>query len=281
MNRRPPSPQHFHPPQHPTTTYHDRTTAASISIDISDILASAVPPAPHPAPSSSRAHDLQALTQAWITERTGPELQAYPHALMERTLGRLRQQISAIEREHDRAAERSVMERGRGRGFQLIIQQTEVERQKFVVRSLLRARLAKIDRFPVHYGGGAGALLLSAAEEVYRVRHQELLERMYRAAFLGRFPSRLGSMRDGRGAVSMVEGPDARAAVWVRVVREGGVVVVGEGDGDGGDGGDGDGEGGGGGGKEGQAQALKRGDVCVLRYSAVRDAVRRGDVLLI
>jgi len=56
--------------------------------DIDDILASVSGDAqPHP------AIDLQALTRAWVAERTAPELLPYPGRLVERVTARLRKQV--------------------------------------------------------------------------------------------------------------------------------------------------------------------------------------------
>lgn len=37
--------------------------------------------------------DLQELTRAWVTERSGPEILPWPEALMERVLERIREQV--------------------------------------------------------------------------------------------------------------------------------------------------------------------------------------------
>ena len=60
--------------------------------------------------------------------------------------------------------------------FSLIIIQTEVERWKFLLRALLRARLAKIDRHALHYLSTPELQArMSASETAYATRHQQLL----------------------------------------------------------------------------------------------------------
>ncbi len=59
--------------------------------DIQDILASISAPS-----ISERTRDLQALTRAWVNERTAPELLPYPTSLVERTTDRIKRQVSEI-----------------------------------------------------------------------------------------------------------------------------------------------------------------------------------------
>jgi len=56
--------------------------------DIADILASVSAPS-----ISQRTLDLQALTRAWVAERTAPELLPYPTELVERVMERLGKQV--------------------------------------------------------------------------------------------------------------------------------------------------------------------------------------------
>lgn len=57
--------------------------------DITDILATLSRP-----PLPPRTLDLQALTRAWVNERTAPELLPYPAALVERVRGRVKMQVN-------------------------------------------------------------------------------------------------------------------------------------------------------------------------------------------
>lgn len=42
---------------------------------------------------AQESRDLQELTRAWVTERSGPEILPWPESLMERVLGRIREQV--------------------------------------------------------------------------------------------------------------------------------------------------------------------------------------------
>jgi len=125
------------------------------------------------------------------------------------------------------------------------------------VRSLLRARIAKIDAHAAHYRDSA---FLSADEARYLRAHQALLGAHYAAGFLAQFPPALQRLDDTAGGISMVDAPDADKAVFCRALRDVGVVAV-----------------------EGTDVRcdMRRGDVWVIRWSAVRNAVLAGDVELI
>ncbi|KAK3111483.1 GINS complex subunit [Teratosphaeriaceae sp. CCFEE 6253] len=217
--------------------------------DIADILASVSAPI-----TPQRTLDLQALTRAWIAERTAPELLPYPTDLIDRVMDRVKEQIEVVETMTGTQDPQA--------NFTLVILQTELERFKFLVRSFLRARIAKIDAFPFHCRLPPQSSLLSALEHQYLSSHQSLLSSHYSTSFLSTFPANLQKLDDTAGGISMVDAPDGETAVFCRVLRDAGTVEVQS---------------------EGAVSdiELMRGDVRVLRWSAVRDGVRRGDVELI
>lgn len=171
--------------------------------------------------------------------------------------------------------------------FKLIIIQTELERFKFLVRSFLRARLKKvrcehmgvwmhaltscwkIDQYPLHIRAQHTASLdttkplLSPSELQYLTSHQALLSQHYSSSFLSQFPASLQRLDDTTGGISMVDKPDEDKAIFVRALRDIGTVFI-----------------------EGTDRRLevKRGDVWVVRWSAVRQwavGSGTGDVELI
>lgn len=62
--------------------------AITCKMDISDILASVSAPS-----ISHKTLDLQALTRAWINERSSPELLPYPEDLIERSTQGVKSQV--------------------------------------------------------------------------------------------------------------------------------------------------------------------------------------------
>jgi len=197
--------------------------------------------------------DLEALTRLWVAERVAPELLPYPDELMERVLARLAKQIETIEEATGSMDPKT--------NFKLIVLQTELERFKFLVRSFLRARMAKIDAHALHYSTqDQTKALLSGTELQYLNAHQSLLSNHYKTSFLSQFPASLQRLDDTAGGISMIDRPDADKAVFVRVLRDCGLVRV-----------------------EGTDVEceFRRGDVWVIRWSAVRDKFNDGDVELI
>ena len=239
-------------------------------MDIDDILAEVDS---HAIPRETR--DLQELTRAWVTERSAPEILPWPDALMERILERIRGQVCRpYSRRQAHWADTKVclykielVEEQTGNtdpkaNFRLIIIQTELERFKFLVRSFLRARIAKIDAHALyHLTDPSAKARLSPSELQYATAHTSLLRAHYHSSFLSRFPASLQKMDDTAGGISMVEGPDVDKAVFVRALKDvGGPVYV-----------------------EGTDTAfeMRRGDVVVVRWSAVRELVMAGDAELI
>ncbi|KUJ18630.1 GINS complex, Sld5 component [Mollisia scopiformis] len=207
--------------------------------------------------------DLQALTRAWVNERGAAELLPWPKdGLVERATNRIKQQIELVETMTGDMDPKT--------NFSLIIIQTEVERWKFLIRSYLRARIAKIDKHTLHYLSTPALMeRLSKTEVAYATRYQQLLHGHYLSSFLGSFPANLQNLNDTAGGISMIGGPDEEAGVFVRglgsreVGGEGSVAVRGRGR-------DGDGE-----------IDVQRGEVVIARWSDVRDLVSKGEMELV
>ncbi|KAF2115513.1 hypothetical protein BDV96DRAFT_492768 [Lophiotrema nucula] len=222
-------------------------------MDIDDILAEVTADA---IPQEQK--DLQQLTRSWVAERVAPELLAWPEELMERVLERIRKQIELVEDQTGNMDPKT--------NFKLIIIQTELERFKFLVRSFLRARLKKIDQHALHYkqqheaSQTTSTPLLSPNEYQYLTAHEALLSTHYTSSFLSQFPANLQRLDDTTGGVSMVDKPDEDAAVFVRALKDVGQIFV-----------------------EGTEKKfeIRRGDVYVVRWSAIRRWVELGDLELI
>ncbi|KAK6226937.1 DNA replication complex GINS protein SLD5 [Colletotrichum tabaci] len=221
-------------------------------MDIDDILRE-VDPISHSVPSETR--DLQALTRAWVAERSAPELLEWPaDDLFERVNDRIKRQIEKVE---DMTGDMDPKT-----NFALIVIQTELERFKFLVRSYLRARIAKIDKHALHYlSSPALRARLSSIELAYATRHQALLHNHYLSSFLSSFPTQLQNLNDTAGNISMIDGPDLDTAVFVRLLRD--VDVQGRGT-------DSDG-----------VVVGREGDILILRWSSAKPVVDAGDAELV
>jgi GINS complex subunit 4 len=182
--------------------------------------------------------------------------------LIERATNRIKQQIELVEQMTGDMDPKT--------NFSLIIIQTEVERWKFLIRSYLRARIAKIDKHTLHYISTPALLSrLSETEVAYATRHQQLLHSHYLSSFLGGFPQNLQNLNDQAGGITMIGGPDEDAGVFVRglgsseVRGEGSVAVLGRG-------------------READGHIdVERGEVVVARWSDVREHVEKGEMELV
>ncbi|CAJ2513400.1 Uu.00g015190.m01.CDS01 [Anthostomella pinea] len=216
-------------------------------MDIDDILRE-VDPTFDFVPGETR--DLQALTRAWVAERSAPELLDWPpDGLFERINDRIKQQIERVEEMTGDMDPKT--------NFALIVIQTELERFKYLVRSYLRARIAKIDKHTLHYlSSPALRARLSETEQAYATRHQALLHNHYLSSFLSSFPQSLQNLNDQAGNISMIDTPDLETAVFIRLLTD--TLVEGRGtDSDGGMDG-------------------KIGDIVILRWSDAKPLVDSG-----
>ncbi|EWZ91502.1 hypothetical protein AU210_001115 [Fusarium oxysporum f. sp. radicis-cucumerinum] len=221
-------------------------------MDIDDILHQ-VDPTSHRIPSETR--DLQALTRLWVAERSAPELLEWPtDGLFERVNARIKSQIEKVE---DMTGDMDPKT-----NFALIVIQTELERYKFLVRSFLRARMAKIDKHTLHYLSTQELRdRMSPTEAAYATRHQALLHNHYLSSFLASFPQQLQNLNDTAGNISMIDSPDLDTAVFVRMLRDKDVYGKGTDD--------------------DITLPAKNGDVLILRWSSAKHMVDVGDAELV
>ncbi|KAF7714783.1 Uncharacterized protein PECH_007316 [Penicillium ucsense] len=122
-------------------------------MDIDDILAS-VDRGPGASPESA-AIDHQQLTRFWIAERAVSEVLPWPAPLMERMMDRVRLQIETIEdlaaSSVDTNPSHNSTSHNPNLNLRLSILQTDLARTQYIIRSLLRARLAKLTKHSMHY----------------------------------------------------------------------------------------------------------------------------------
>ena len=218
-----------------------------MDVDISDILADVSRSQNYNNSSSSHQYstndtdaftDHQLLTRAWTSERCAPDLLPYPTDLMARVMSRIQSQISRIEdlasgmgddSSYSYATNGASSRQGGTQNANLVlaILQTDLSRTQFLVRSLLRQRLAKITKFATYYltqhlnSESKTSAVLSDAEVAFVRHHQALLGELYESSFFNAFPQGLRRLDDSSAGVSMVEGPDASKAVVVRCLSEG------------------------------------------------------------
>ncbi|KAL4895403.1 hypothetical protein BDV59DRAFT_173841 [Aspergillus ambiguus] len=259
-------------------------------MDIDDILA-AVDRDDVSTPESATL-DHQLLSRFWVAERGVSELLPWPAPLMDRVMTRVRKQIETIE---DLAASSDPYSSNSNNptlNLKLSILQTDLSRTQYLVRSVLRQRLAKLTKHSMHYlqlvstnpqptpdpasqqqqqpedsipdlTDVTDPAPLSGPEVSFLRAHQTLLAGHYGASFLSSFPPQLRRLDDNAGGTSMVQGPDLREAVFARCLADEVRVVVPPGDGVD---------------EEQYGTTMRMGDVWVVRWEGIKDAWQRGDV---
>jgi GINS complex subunit 4 len=146
--------------------------------------------------------------------------------------------------------------------FALVVIQTELERYRYLVRSYLRARIAKIDRHTLHYLSTDELRgRLSEMEMAYATRHQALLHNHYLSSFLSSFPANLQNLNDAAAGISMIETPDLESAVFIRLLKD--TPVEGRGV------------------DEDTALDMGESDILILRWSDAKPLVEKGSAELV
>ena len=102
---------------------------------------------------------------------------------------------------------------------------------------------------------------LSSSELQYATTHQSILQAHYHSSFLSQFPVSLQKLDDTAGGISMVEQPDVDNAVFSRALRDIDTPIFVEG--------------------TDMGFQMMKGDIYVVRWSAIREIVMAGDAELI
>ena len=161
-----------------------------------------------------QADTVTQLCRAWSAERIAPEILPYEERLLSDASMLLRNQIAVVEETHVDNVKVN---------FKMVIIQTELERIKYMLRSYLRTRILKIDRYALHCTRNPDIWSrLSLLERQYVQKHQAILERHYHISFMKDLPDS-GNLRRlddvAAAGLSMIEAPDPNKAVFVKVVQ--------------------------------------------------------------
>lgn len=182
--------------------------------------------------------DYRRLISLWRNERCAPELLPYPVQLMHRTLRRIKEQMENIETiamgffedsPHDDQVKPSSSTSSHfnisNNKLPLLCMEADLERVKFVVRSYLRCRLSKVDKYSLYLKQlDQDELnlvpvneLLSKQELEYHERHFAITLRLLNNSILRHMPHEMQAINDTEGSVSMIEEPDWNKFVFIHV----------------------------------------------------------------
>ncbi|KAI5122426.1 hypothetical protein M0805_002975 [Coniferiporia weirii] len=128
-------------------------------------------------------NDVQRLARAWQDERHAPDILPAQDALLGRVLDAIRRQTS------DANALRAADALSEEDHYMTMLVQTEVERVKFVVRSYVRTRLFKIEKYAAYITSTPDVQTrLTEAELRHAQRYATLLVSQFRTTVLGHLP---------------------------------------------------------------------------------------------
>ncbi|KAG6548523.1 hypothetical protein Mapa_010011 [Marchantia paleacea] len=128
--------------------------------------------------------DVDLLRRVWQNEKCAPEILPYEATLVER----VREQIQLMENIEAFATEIKD-------DLMLSLYRMDVNRTLFLLRSYLRARLYKIEKFPIHIVDNAELWdRLSEHEQEYTNKYCEILAKHFEQTVLIRLPDQYGSM---------------------------------------------------------------------------------------
>ena len=120
----------------------------------------------------------------------------------------------------------------------------------------------QIDRYALFYLNNPDQKdRLSSSELQYATTHQTLLHAHYHLSFLSQFPTSLQRLDDTAGGIAMVEKPDVDRAVFVRALKDADTPIEVEG--------------------TDISFEMHRGEIFVVRWSAVKEKVEAGEAELI
>lgn len=207
------------------------------------------------------------LVSAMLNERLSPALLPYKHDLLQTVLSRIssQQQLLLDSHEYGDTNADSGMISGDFK-LQLMIIETDIERLSYVVKLYLRARLAKIDNFTIHYINIVGEesddrpSLLSDPEISYMQQHFKILTLLYNASFLRKMPPSLALLDESIAGQNMVVEPEYNRPVFIKCKSYNPIFIQLGGD---------------------EELQLDRDGIYVVRYNLIQRYLEIGDVELI
>ncbi|WWC63423.1 uncharacterized protein I303_106025 [Kwoniella dejecticola CBS 10117] len=167
-------------------------------------------------------NDVKKLSKCWVRERGTVELGEWQGDLIDAVFDKLEQQQKMVN------TLRSDPQTSEEEHFKLMLVQTEMERVKFLVRSYVRTRLHKIEKY-AHYITLTPNMhhLLSGAELSHARRYTELLHTHFQHSVLDSLPEWLRKMDDTYGdGLSMVSKPNRNTPVLIYCKKDCGEITL-------------------------------------------------------
>lgn len=198
---------------------------------------------------------LQQLIRHWMNERHSPDILPNEGELLAGLLDHIRSQSETVQllRTDPSSSEEE--------HFRIMLVQTEVERVKFIVRSYLRTRLFKIEKFARYIMTNPEVQQrLSESEVEHARRFARLTDQHFYHSVLQSLPETQQTLDDQPPFVpSMVTEPDKARAVFVLARQDCPPVRL----------------------PDGSALEMRKGHISLTPYSVVEQLIARGEVELV
>ncbi|KIJ98889.1 hypothetical protein K443DRAFT_103217 [Laccaria amethystina LaAM-08-1] len=198
---------------------------------------------------------LEQLTRHWLNERHAPDILPAQEELLSGMLDHLRRQSEAV---HLLRGDPSSSEEEH---IRIMLVQTEIERVKFIVRSYVRTRLFKIEKYARFVTSNADVqTCLTAAERDHASRHAKITDQHFYLSVLQSLPEAQAHLDDTPVFYpSMVTEPDKSRPVFVHALTKCPRITL----------------------PDGATLDMEKGHISLTPYSVVEQLVARGEVELI
>ncbi|ETW76655.1 hypothetical protein HETIRDRAFT_327861 [Heterobasidion irregulare TC 32-1] len=160
--------------------------------------------------------ELQQLIRHWVNERHAPDILPGQENLLASLLDHIRRQsntVSLLRSDPDSSEEEH---------FRIMLAQTEIERVKFIVRSYLRTRLYKIERYARYIAITPEIQTRLSQTELNHIKSfSDLTERHFHSSVLQSLPEHQQGLNDSTVFTPpMIPEPDKSRAVFVHAREE-------------------------------------------------------------
>ncbi|GLB42737.1 putative the GINS complex plays an essential role in the initiation of DNA replication [Lyophyllum shimeji] len=216
------------------------------------------PRRPAPIPLAQPTEDetpLQQLIRHWINERNCPDILPAQEELLVTILDHIRRQSQTVQLLRDDAST------SEDEHVRIMLAQTEMERVKFIVRSYIRTRQYKIDKYARFIRTDAEVQRrLTAGERDHASRYANILDRHLYKCVLQSLPPEQAHLDDSPGFVpSMITQPDKTRPVFVHALQDCPPIRL----------------------PDGTALEMQKGHISLVPYYVVEQLVARGEVELV
>ncbi|QRW22647.1 DNA replication complex GINS protein SLD5 [Rhizoctonia solani] len=195
------------------------------------------------------------LLRVLMNERYAPELLPWEGQLVEDVLEKLHQQSQMVEylRSDDTTSE--------DEHFRMSYVQLDMERIKFQIRSYVRTRLYKIEKYASHIMANPDIQSrMSVLEQNHAMSYKNLFKAHMHRTVLDNLPEGLRSLNetfpDGR---SMVPQPNLNQGIFIYAIQDCGPVRL----------------------PDGTSVVVDKGSIHIFQYGTIKHLVERGDAMFI